>query len=112
VSNDVIEALIRRLSPRAREVYDEIEKLHEHATWEGTRPEEVAAQAAALLDGLTLSERTDLLRILEAQSAEDEHQGRKPDAGQNKRAKPRAHAARSRPRSRGRQVCQQRHDPK
>jgi hypothetical protein len=74
VSNDMIEVLLRRLSPRAREVYDEIEKLDERASREGTSPEEVGAQAAALLDGLTLSDRTDLLRILDAQIAEDEHQ--------------------------------------
>jgi hypothetical protein len=74
MSNDLIEVLLRRLSPRAREVYDEIEKLHERATREGTSPEEVGAQAATLLDGLTLSDRTDLLRILDAQMAEDEHQ--------------------------------------
>jgi hypothetical protein len=86
VSNDVIEALLRRLSPRAREVYDEIEKLDERASREGTSPEEVAAQAAALLDGLTVSDRTDLLRILEAQNADVEHQGRKPGAGRKKRA--------------------------
>jgi ribose 1,5-bisphosphokinase PhnN len=44
VSNDVIEALLRRLSPRAREIYDEIEKLYERASREGTSPEEVALQ--------------------------------------------------------------------
>jgi hypothetical protein len=66
MSNDLIEVLLRRLSPRAREVYDEIEKLHERATREGTSPEEVGAQAATLLDGLTLSDRTDLMKILEA----------------------------------------------
>jgi hypothetical protein len=75
VSNDVIEALLRRLSPGAREVYDEIEKLDERATREGTSPEEVGAQAVALLDGLTVSDRTDLLRILEAQNADVEQQG-------------------------------------
>jgi hypothetical protein len=74
VSNDVIEALLRRLSPSAREVYDEIEKLDERASREGTSLEEVGVQVAALLDGLTLSDRTDLLRILEARIPEDEHQ--------------------------------------
>ncbi len=54
MSTDVIEALLRRLSPRARKVYDEIEKLYERATREGTSPEEVGEQAPALLDGLTL----------------------------------------------------------
>ena len=38
---DVIEVLLRRLSLRAREVYDEIEKLDERASREGTSPEEV-----------------------------------------------------------------------
>jgi hypothetical protein len=75
VSNDMIEALLRRLSPEAREVYDEIEKLNERATREGTSPEEVGAQAAALLDGLTVSARTELVEILEAQMAHVEHQG-------------------------------------
>jgi hypothetical protein len=75
VSNDVIEARLRRLSPRAREVYDEIEKLYERASREGTSPEEVALQVRALSDGLTLSERTDLMKILEAQMAYVEHQG-------------------------------------
>jgi hypothetical protein len=54
VSTDVIEAMLRRLSPRARKVYDEIEKLYERATRESTSPEEVGEQAPALLDGLTL----------------------------------------------------------
>jgi hypothetical protein len=75
VSNDVIEALLRRLSPRAREIYDQIEMLVERPSREGTSPEEVGEQAAALLDGLTLSERTDLMKILEAQMADVEHQG-------------------------------------
>jgi hypothetical protein len=75
VSNDVIEARLRRLSPRAREVHDEIEKLYERASREGTSPEEVALQVRALSDGLTLSERTDLMKILEAQMAYVEHQG-------------------------------------
>jgi len=75
MSNNEIEAQLRRLSPGAREVYDEIEKLNERAAREGTSPEEVGEQAAAVLDGLTLSERTDLLRILEAQNADVEHQG-------------------------------------
>jgi hypothetical protein len=75
VSNDKIEALIRRLSPRAREVYDEIETLYERASREGTSPKEVALQVGALSDGLTLSERTDLMKILEAQMADAEHQG-------------------------------------
>jgi hypothetical protein len=75
VRNDVIEGLLRRLSPRAREVYDEIEKLYERASREGTSPEEVALQVRALSDGLTLSERTDLMKILEAQMADVEHQG-------------------------------------
>jgi hypothetical protein len=71
----MIGALLRRLSPRAREVYDEIEKLYERASREGTSPEEVALQVRALSDGLTLSERTDLMKILEAQMADVEHQG-------------------------------------
>jgi hypothetical protein len=75
VSNEVIEDLLRRLSPRAREVYDEIEKLYERASREGTSPKEVALQVGALSDGLTLSERTDLMKILEAQMADVEHQG-------------------------------------
>jgi hypothetical protein len=75
VSNDVIEALIRRLSPRAREVHEKIEAMEERASREGTSPEEVGEQAAALLDGLTVSERTDLQKILEAQMADAEHQG-------------------------------------
>jgi hypothetical protein len=75
VSNDKIEDLIRRLSPRAREVYDEIEKIHERASREGTSPEEVGAQVRPLLDGLTPSEHTDLVRILEAHMADVEHQG-------------------------------------
>ena len=75
MSNDVIEARLRRLSPRAREVYDEIEKLYERASREGTSPKEVALQVGALSDGLTLSERTDLMKILEAQMADAEHQG-------------------------------------
>jgi hypothetical protein len=75
VSNEAIEDLLRRLSPRAREVYDEIETLVERPSREGTSPEEVGAQAAALLDGFTLSDRTDLLRILEARMAYVEHQG-------------------------------------
>ena len=75
MSDDEIEDLIRRLSPRAREVYDEIEKLYERASREGTSPEEVALQVRALSDGLTLSERTDLMKILEAQMADVEHQG-------------------------------------
>jgi hypothetical protein len=75
VSNDVIEALLRRLSPRAREVYDQIETLVERPSREGTSPEEVGEQAAALLDGLTVSERTDLMKILEAQMAYVERQG-------------------------------------
>jgi hypothetical protein len=61
VSNEVIEARLRRLSPRAREVYDQIEMLVERPSREGTSPEEVAAQVRALLDGLTLSDRTDLV---------------------------------------------------
>jgi hypothetical protein len=76
VSNDVIESLLRRLSPRAREVYDEIEKLYERASREGTSPKEVALQVGALSDGLTLSERTDLLKIIEAQMADVERQGK------------------------------------
>jgi ribose 1,5-bisphosphokinase PhnN len=52
VSNDVIEALLQRLSPRAREVYDEIEKLYERASREGTSPKEVGLQVGALSDGL------------------------------------------------------------
>jgi hypothetical protein len=76
VSNDEIEDLIRQLSPRAREVYDEIEKLNERASREGTSPKEVASQVGALSAGLTLSERTDLVRILEAQMADVEHQGK------------------------------------
>ena len=75
MSNEVIEDLLRRLSPRAREVYDEIEKLYERASREGTSPKEVALQVGALSDGLTLSERTDLMKILEAQMADAEHQG-------------------------------------
>ena len=75
MSNEKIEVLLRRLSPRAREVYDQIETLVERPSREGTSPEEVGAQAAALLDGFTLSDRTDLLRILEAQNADVEHQG-------------------------------------
>ena len=75
MSNEVIEALLRRLSPRARGVYDEIEKLYDRASREGTSPEEVALQVGALSDGLTLSERTDLVNILEAQMADAEHQG-------------------------------------
>jgi hypothetical protein len=66
MNNDEIEVLLRRLSPRAREVYDQIETLVERPSREGTSPEEVGEQAAALLDGLTLSERTDLMKILEA----------------------------------------------
>jgi hypothetical protein len=76
VSNDKIEDLIRRLSPRAREVYDEIEKLYERASREGTSPKEVALQVSALSAGLTLSERTDLMKILEAQMADVERQGK------------------------------------
>jgi hypothetical protein len=75
VRNDEIEDLLRRLSPRAREVYDQIETLVERPSREGTSPEEVAAQVRALRDGLTPSEHTDLLKILEAQMAEVEHQG-------------------------------------
>jgi hypothetical protein len=86
VSNDKIEDLIRRLSPRAREVYDEIETLVERPSREGTSPEEVAAQVRALRDGLTPSEHTDLIKILEARMAYVEHQGRKPGAGWKKRA--------------------------
>jgi hypothetical protein len=66
MNNDEIEVLLRRLSPRAREVYDQIETPVERPSREGTSPEEVGEQAAALLDGLTLSERTDLMKILEA----------------------------------------------
>ena len=76
MSNDKIEYLIRRLSPRAREVYDQIETLVERASREGTSPEEVGAQVGALSAGLTLSERTDLMKILEAQMADVEHQGK------------------------------------
>jgi hypothetical protein len=76
VSNEVIEDLLRRLSPRAREVYDEIEKLYERASREGTSPKEVALQVGALSAGLTLSERTDLMKILEAQMADVERQGK------------------------------------
>jgi hypothetical protein len=75
MSNDMIEALIRRLSPRAREVYDQIETLVERPSRKGTSPEEVAAQARALRDGLTPSEHTDLIKILEARMAYVEHQG-------------------------------------
>jgi hypothetical protein len=75
VSNGVIEDLLRRLSPRAREVYDQIETLVERPSREGTSPEEVAAQVRALRDGLTPSEHTDLLKILEARMAYVEHQG-------------------------------------
>jgi hypothetical protein len=75
VSNDEIEALLRRLSPRAREVYDEIETLVERPSREGTSPQEVAAQVRALLDGLILSERTHVLKIFEAQMADVEQQG-------------------------------------
>ena len=86
MNNDEIEDLIRRLSPRAREVYDQIETLVERPSREGTSPEEVGAQVRPLLDGLTPSEHTDLVRILEAQMAEVEHQGRKPGARWRKRA--------------------------
>src|SRR5215208_5016548 len=75
MSNDMIEALIRRLSPRAREVYDQIETLVERPSRKGTSPEEVAAQARALRDGLTPSEHTDLIKILEARMSYVEHQG-------------------------------------
>jgi hypothetical protein len=75
MSNDMIEALIRRLSPRAREVYDQIETLVERPSRKGTSPEEVAAQVRALRDGLTPSEHTDLIKILEARMAYVEHQG-------------------------------------
>jgi hypothetical protein len=75
--NDEIEALLRRLSPRAREVCDEIEKLYERASREGTSPKEVALQVGALSAGLPLSERTDLMKILEAQMADVERQGEK-----------------------------------
>jgi hypothetical protein len=75
VSNEKIEVLLRRLSPRAREVYDEIETLVERPSREGTSPEEVAAQVRALRDGLTPSEHTDLMKILEARMAYVEHQG-------------------------------------
>jgi hypothetical protein len=77
MNNDEIEVLLRRLSPRAREVYDQIETLVERPSREGTSPEEVGEQAAALLDGLTLSDRTDLMKILEAQMTDVEHQGEK-----------------------------------
>jgi hypothetical protein len=99
VSNDKIEALIRRLSPRAREVYDQIETLVERPSQEGTSPEEVGEQAAALLDGLTLSERTDLASILEARMADVEHQGDSQAQGRTNSPSCGAHAARSRPRS-------------
>ena len=75
MSNEKIEVLLRRLSPRAREVYDQIETLVERPSREGTSPEEVAAQVRALRDGLTLSEHTDLMKILEAQMADVERQG-------------------------------------
>ena len=75
MNNDEIEVLLRRLSPRAREVYDQIETLVERPSREGTSPEEVGKQAAALLDGFTLSDRTDLLGILEVRMAYVEHQG-------------------------------------
>jgi hypothetical protein len=41
VSNDVIEALLRRLSPRAREIYEEVVKLSERAAHEDTNPNEL-----------------------------------------------------------------------
>jgi hypothetical protein len=75
VSNDVIEALLRRLSPRAREVHEKIEAMEERASREGTSPEEVAAQVRGVFDGLDPSERTDLQKILEARMADVEHQG-------------------------------------
>ena len=77
MNNDEIEVLLRRLSPRAREVYDQIETPVERPSREGTSPEEVGDKAAALLDGLTLSDRTDLMKILEAQMTDVEHQGEK-----------------------------------
>ncbi len=62
--NDMIEARLRRLSAKAREVYEEIEKLGERASREDANREESGAQAAALLDTLTPSDRADVLKRL------------------------------------------------
>lgn len=72
--NDMIEARLRRLSAKAREVYEEIEKLGECASREDANREESGAQAAALLDTLTPSDRDDVLKVLDVQIADHKYQ--------------------------------------
>jgi hypothetical protein len=75
MSNDVMEALLRRLSPRAREVYDEVVKLSERAAREDTNPNELHALANALLDGLSPSDRADVRKVLSVQAKDHQHRG-------------------------------------
>ncbi len=72
--NDMIEARLRRLSAKAREVYEQIEKLGERASREDANREESGAQAAALLDTLTPSDRADVLKVLDVQIADHKYQ--------------------------------------
>jgi len=75
MSNDVIEALLRRLSPRAREVYEEVVKLSELAAREDTNPNKLSALAQALLDGLPPSDRADMRKVLSARAKGHKHRG-------------------------------------
>jgi hypothetical protein len=73
VRNDVIEAMLRRLSPRARKGYEEVVKLSELAAREDTNSNELDAQANALLDGLPPSDRADLRKVFSARAKGHEH---------------------------------------
>jgi hypothetical protein len=73
VSNDVIEARKRRLSPQAREVYEELESFAHYAS-RGGDAEKAQEHAVSLLEGLSASDREAVLKILDARKAEQQHE--------------------------------------